>query len=257
MRYPSYLVHFNPNHDPKNGRFTYSKYVDTTGKLNAQGRKDFGVDDALKERKLRKAVSVMSRKLAGLDNTLFWKESEAKLENDIDSAYNNKAFMKDFTTEVKRVSDAVIKSRKDNDDYMDKWIDSPKGTAYDPPDDEYDTLDKELSKSRQALIKKYPQFKDMLELWYEVPNASPEDNLGWHYESWAKDPGAHQIHDLLDPEGFYDESIIDKNNAKISEIKSAIKNEYVNSFIDKWGETEVNKAMNAINIAATGQSWLW
>ena len=257
MSYPTYLVHFNPNHDPKSGRFTYSKYIDKTGKLNAQGRKDFGVDDALKERKLRKAVSVMSRKLAGIDNTLFWKESEAKLENDIDSAYNNKAFMKDFTTEVKRVSDAVIKSRKDNEDYMDKWIDSPKGTPYNPPDDEYDTLDKELTKSRKDLIKKYPQFKDMLELWYEVPSAYPEDNLGWHYESWAKKSGAHQIHDLLDPEGFYDERIIDKNNAKISEIKSAIKNEYVDSFINKWGETEVNKAMKAISIAATGQSWLW
>lgn len=257
MFYPNYLIHFNPNHDPKSGQFTFSKYVDKNGRLNAQGRKDFGVDDALKERKLRKAVSVMSRKLAGIDNTLVWEESEAKLENDIETAYNNKSFMNDFKTEVKKVSDAVIKSRKDNDEYMDKFLDSPKGTEYNPPKDEYDTLDEQLTKSKERLIKKYPQFKDMLDLWYDVPSASPDDSLGWHYDSWLKNPNSEMIRDLLDPDGFYDERIVNAKEAKISEIKDSIKNEYVNSFIDKWGETEVNKAMRAINIAATGQSWLW
>lgn len=30
MKYPSYLVHFNPYHDPKNGQFTYSKSSGST-----------------------------------------------------------------------------------------------------------------------------------------------------------------------------------------------------------------------------------
>lgn len=44
MSYPSYLIHFNPNHDPKTGRFTDSKgrsydrkYVNLDGSLTKEG----------------------------------------------------------------------------------------------------------------------------------------------------------------------------------------------------------------------------
>lgn len=251
MGYPTYLIHFNPNHDPKTGRFTYNKYIDKSGRLNNEGRKEFGVDDALKERTLKKAVKVMSRKLAGLNNNLFWKESELQLENDIHNASNNKAFMKDFENEIKKSVEAVEKAKKDSDEYMDKFLSSPKGTAYDPPKDEYDVTDERIEETKKVLSNKYPEYKNLLDIYYDIPSAD------WYNKGWSTYNDDEKIRELLDPDGFYDERIIDKNQAKISEIKDAIKNEYVSSFIDKYGQYDVDKAMRSINIAATGESWFW
>lgn len=147
MSYPTYLVHFNPNHDPKTGKFTFSKYVDKTGtRLSEEGRKRFGVDDAVNQKNLRKSISKMSRNISRKE--LAWDNQLDEINNKIQSALNA-------------------------------------GIAYD--DIEIDL-------------------------------------------------------DLHAPE--------------VEKMISIIKDEYVNSFIQKYGEAAVNKKMKAINVAADGDNWL-
>lgn len=44
MFYPNYLIHFNPNHDPKTGQFTFTKYSTSSGRISDTARKEFGID---------------------------------------------------------------------------------------------------------------------------------------------------------------------------------------------------------------------
>jgi hypothetical protein len=44
MEYPSYLIHFNPNHDPKTGRFDFSKGFDSKVKYGGKKRSEYVKD---------------------------------------------------------------------------------------------------------------------------------------------------------------------------------------------------------------------
>lgn len=64
MEYPSYLVHFNPNHDPKSGRFTTGNGSSVTSKIGARIRKSNLLDEDYKAYKSETGQSYKRMKAA-------------------------------------------------------------------------------------------------------------------------------------------------------------------------------------------------
>ena len=239
MFYPNYLIHFNPYHDPKTGQFTFSKYVDSFGRLSSEGRKRFGVDEALKQKNLRKSISTMSRNMNR--HELAWEETEEKLNNDIKSASNNKEFVSDLKKEVKKYIDAYNKG----EDYLEKWYDDPNIGDY--KDGDFFQKD-QWEESIKTLQNKYPQYKDMLYMY----NPWGAEKIG--FDKWVK--SGDMIRSVLEmtDDITYDTDI---NSEQVNKILEIAKNDFVEEFRQKYGDQAVNKAMKAINTAGSGNSILW
>lgn len=255
-----YLVHFNKNHDKKNGRFTfgdgdgdgqlddhahrskvYQKYVGDNGKLTSAGRKRFGVDEAVKQKNIKKATSVMSRKMYGIDDSLASEEEMHRRDDDIKSAASNKGFINDLKNELKKIEE----KQKEGDEYFSKWLDD---TSL-PYKSHWEFEEKQTDDSRKYLSNKYPQYKDMMELWF------PDSDHSYYNKMISKGDNYELVRSMLDSDGYYDLDKI-KSTTNISDIHTAVKKEYIDSFIRQYGETEVNKAKKRIDAAGSGNVWL-
>lgn len=86
MEYSNYLIHFNPNHDPKSGRFTTGNGSSVTSKIGARLKKSDLLDENYKEYK-KKSGPAYNRMKAAADTGL---KALIKLgDKDIIEASNN------------------------------------------------------------------------------------------------------------------------------------------------------------------------
>lgn len=109
MSYPSYLIHFNPNHDPKNGRFASgTKYHNPDGSLTKAGTRRYNQLDKMSDGKLYKTLKKEVR--------------QAKAKNS--AWYNQWAWDTPTGQNSKKVLEEKIQKEKEykKTDAYKKWI---------------------------------------------------------------------------------------------------------------------------------------
>ena len=223
MRYTSYLVHFNPNHDPKSGRFTFNKYQNADGTLSKYARAQYGLDRLdpnnknFNPRKAEKAFKKELKENGKIFNTahrnaryffedLAEEDADRRLQEDIDNGNKNKSLVKDVIDLARKYIE--IEDR-------DGWSD-----AY-----EYH------EKSRKELEKKYPQFKEMLS------NLNIGESVNKHsFNEWAK--SNKPFPDALNNDTYYEP---DYEAVPLSSIFKQVNSEYAKYYLNKYGDKVVPK----------------
>lgn len=213
-----YLAHFNPNHDPKNGRFTSSKFLNSDGSLSSYTRKNYGIDMIRNGKDSRDLSYKKAQKMIKKDlRKLFWSGSrylesdvqeelaELKMEADIDKANKDAKLIADVKSGVKKYFEIEEK---------DGW------------DAAFDYQDKLIS----DLQKKYPQHKDLL---YGL---SPGENI-WsgNVDKWLK--SKEPFPDILNNDFYYEPSDLNKESLEfVDKVQKQYNKELTNAFIQKYGE---------------------
>ena len=233
MNHPTYLIHFNPNHDPKTGRFTFSGYFE--GKGLSKKAKDYYEIGNLDRRRVnvskKKAQKLINTDLAKLNSWRYSlpnvkellngeytetdEEAEARMRSDIEKASKNKEFVSDWKQSVKRCFNA----RNDSDI------------------DEYDVMDEEISK----LQKKYPEYKEL------IYGFSPHEKFNYSYEQdkytgldkFMKLSDKDAIEDILNYDFYYEPETFKISKSTADQLVNAINYELTSYFIDKYGKENV------------------
>ena len=225
------LCHFNPNHDPKNGRFTFTKYSTSSGGLSDIARKEFGIYNlnstrvqgrsAKKQFKKEYKERIKAyRKGSNIVNDFFYelseKEAEEKLKDDIKAASKNKSFVKDLKESVTKIFNALDRS---NNNYWDV-----EGEEF------------------ERLKEKYPEFSDLID------GFSPGEKFDYSYEK-KKYTGLDRYLKLSDEDAvsemlnydFYYEPRDFLRDAEMSTIFRQANYELTKHFVDKYGTDIVPK----------------
>lgn len=125
MIYSSTLSHFNPNHDPRNGQFTETKYQTAGGDLKKKGKKLLMKNwtDAYNAaaNKLNKAIDQINKKYDPEHNDqIVWDEKRQKYTTELGRKYVreiDQSWKKMYVTELRsRFPELVVNG--------DKWIKS-------------------------------------------------------------------------------------------------------------------------------------
>lgn len=246
MGYPTYLVHFNPNHDPKTGQFTFSKYVDSSGNLTEYSKKHLGLDKLNPNNKdfnQRKAKKALQKEVYNINRRIpdarKWITSEftedddqadARMKADIENANKNKSFVQDWKNEVKKYFEA----HKSGD-----WI--------------------EVSdKSIEFLKNKYPEYSDLIdgyspwEHFYKYDQKELNDYMNmvphtktyrykigfrgeWQEDTYTEDPISY----VLNNDFYYEPKTYPVSDANVNSLIKAINKELTGYFVDKYGDENV------------------
>ena len=231
--YPDYLVHFNPNHDPKTGQFTFSKYLTGSGKLTNYARDEYGISKLDSSKKIsdpRKAKKAYEKEYYSLGkvfkrattrandlmNELAEKDAENRLEMDIEAANKNKSFVSDWK---KMVYD-----------------------SFKNPDGDW---------SLNALKEKYPEFSDLIDGFSPSERLSESElndymnmvphqqtyryRIGrnnWQESTYTVDP----ISAVLNNDFYYEPDYSGFGKKDITQLTTQANVEYGKYFIEKYGK---------------------
>lgn len=218
MYYPDYLVHFNPNHDPKTGQFTFSKYLTRDGRLSDYTKKTYGISKLNDSPSARNVGYKKAQKMINKDLKQLYKSgfrylesdirddySEAKLQYDINQANKNKSLINDLKSGVK------------------EYFNIEKSKGWNEATDYEGTLIKSLQK-------KYPEFKDLL-YGITIGETVTANNLNKWLNSDSSFP------DILNNDFYYEP--MDVGDEYVNQVIKAVNAELTNSFINKYGESNV------------------
>lgn len=247
MSYPTYLVHFNPNHDPKTGQFTFNKYLTSDGKLTKYARDEYGLsrlDPSKKDFNPRKAKKAYEkeyyqsgkvfrkaqRRANDLMNELAEKDAEERLQRDIDKANRNKSFVSDWKNEVKKFFDVHKK------------------------DGEWEST---IDKSIEYLKNKYPDMSDLIDGYSphehffkyddnelnDYMNMTPHEktyrykinNGEWQEDKYKVDPISY----MLNNDFYYEPDYSGFGKKEINQLYTQANVEYGKYFIEKYGSEVV------------------
>lgn len=222
MFYPNYLIHFNPNHDPKTGQFTFTKYSTSSGRISDTARKEFGIDKldpndrnfnprkAKKEfKKEYKERLKEYRKGSNRVNDFFYdlaeEESEERLKSDIKKANENKQLCDD----VKAAAKKYFSLEKDD------W-----SAAFDYQDE-----------AIRDLSKKYPEYEELLS-WINIGETVTSSN----FNKWANSKNIFP--DILNNDTYYEPGDFLRDTEMDSVFHQA-NYELTKYFVDKYGQEVV------------------
>lgn len=121
MSYPSYLVHFNPYHNPKNGQFAPAKNGKIYGRLDRMSDGDL-------YKGLRKEIRSTKKEKWGWSNQWMSQipigpKSEALIydREQKEKAYKNTPEYKAWLKKVRAFNTRAENGKIDDDEYDDKW----------------------------------------------------------------------------------------------------------------------------------------
>lgn len=216
--YPDYLIHFNPNHDPKTGQFTFSKYLTRDGRLSDYTKKTYGISKLNDSPSVRNVGYKKAQKMINKDLKQLYKSgfrylesdiredyAEAKLEYDIEKANKNKSLINDLKDGVKKYFDIQ----------KDDWT---KAIDY-----QYDELIPELTK-------KYPEYAALIS-GITIGETVHPGNVNKWLESNKCFP------DILNNDFYYEP--MDVGDEYVDQVIKAVNTELTNSLINKYGESNI------------------